>query len=148
MIMSGIYVHILIAVRKQQKVWAHLSRNGSTRWKAVKTSSKSSVEQHQQRQLKGNVRAVKTTLLILGSCVIGWFPAVMIFAVMCDEGCVIEGRRMMVIRMCYAREMLVVMWLKQFFLIMKTMVNPIIYTIRMSEIQVVVLVLFVALNEI
>lgn len=143
MIMSGIYIHILIAVKKQQKVWAHLSRNGSTRWKAVKTSSKSSVEQHQQRQMKGNVRAVKTTLLILGSCVIGWFPAIMTFTIMCQEGCLIDGERMEILRRCYWRQMMVVMWLKQFFLIMKTMVNPIIYTIRMSEIQVVVLVLFV-----
>lgn len=140
MIMCGIYFHILIAVRKQQKVWAHLSRNGSTRWKAVKTSKNSNIEQHQQRQMKGNVRAIKTTLLILGSCVIGWFPAVMLFLIVCEQGCVIDGEQLLYIRTCYGRQMYVLMWMKQFFLIMKTMVNPIIYTVRMSEIQVVVLI--------
>lgn len=92
--------------------------------------------------MKGNVRAVKTTLFILGSCVIGWFPAIMMFMIMCDEGCLIGRESIMYIQKCYGRQMLVVMWLKQFFLIMKTMVNPIIYTTRMTEIQVVVLILF------
>lgn len=144
MIMCGIYMHILNAVKRQQQVWAHLSRNGSTRWKAVKTSSsKNNVEEHKQRQMKGNVRALKTTLFILGSCVVGWFPAIIMFTFVCNEGCLIDGKQLNYILKCYWREMLVVMWLKQFFLIMKTMVNPIIYTVRMSEIQVVVLVLFV-----
>lgn len=85
---------------------------------------------------------VKTTLLILGSCVIGWFPAIMLFTIMCNEGCLIQGRQVQVLSLCYKREMMIAMWLKQFFLIMKTMVNPIIYTVRMTEIQVVVLLCY------
>lgn len=135
MVMCFFYVHILVRVRKQQRVWSQLSRNGSTRWKAVKTSSKSDEKQtQQQRQVEGNIRAIKTTLLILGSCVLGWMPAVLAYVIMCYDGCLISGEYLDGIRnsvLLYA-----FMWMKTFFLILKTLINPIIYTIRMTEIQV------------
>lgn len=136
-IMSFFYVHILIRVRKQQRVWSQFSRNGSTRWKAVKTSSRNNVNQaQQQRQVEGNIRAIKTTLLILGSCVLGWMPAVLAYSIMCQDGCPISGKRLEEIWENHKVLLHIFMWLKTFFLILKSLINPIIYTIRMTEIQV------------
>lgn len=138
-IMSFFYVHILIRVRKQQKVWSQFSRNGSMRWKAVKTSSRNNVNQaQQQRQVEGNIRAIKTTLLILGSCVLGWMPAVLAYSIMCSEGCPISGKYLKEVSEKHPVLLHIMMWLKTFFLILKTLINPIIYTIRMTEIQVVI----------
>lgn len=136
-IMSVLYLHILVMVRKQQKVWSNLSRSGSTRWKAIKASSRDNVtKSQQQRQVEGNIKAIKTTLFILGSCVIGWMPATVVFSLMCDDGCPITGIDLWTLRNCYHREMFFVMLVKTIFLIAKSLVNPVIYTNRMLPIKV------------
>lgn len=136
-IMSVLYLHILLMVREQQKVWSNLSRSGSTRWKAIKASSRDNVtKSQQQRQVEGNIKAIKTTLYILGSCVVGWMPALIAFSLMCFDGCPISGNQLTMIQKCYEREMFFLMLVKTIFLIAKSLVNPVIYTNRMLPIKV------------
>lgn len=137
LIMSALYFHILLMVREQQKVWSNLSRSGSTRWKAIKASSRDNVtKSQQQRQVEGNIKAIKTTLFILGSCVTGWMPAIVVFSLMCADGCPISEEKLDYVHKCYQREMFFVMLVKTIFLIAKSLVNPIIYTNRMLPIKV------------
>ncbi|XP_017776205.1 PREDICTED: trace amine-associated receptor 2-like [Nicrophorus vespilloides] len=119
------YTHILFMVRKQQKLWAQLSRSGSKKSKGTCKS------QQQRRTMEGNVKAICTTLLILGSCLVGWMPATLTFLLICDEGCV------------YLRDdisisptfQFMIPWMCNTLLILKTLANPIIYSSRMIEIK-------------
>lgn len=121
-IMAFCYTHILIIVRNQQKKWAQLSRSGSTRTRGVRNSCQ------QKKTLDGNVKAIYTTLLILGSCIIGWLPACLAFVLICDNGCVFTLRNINTI--------FFMSWFINNLIILKTLVNPIIYSARMIEIQV------------
>ncbi|KAJ3662788.1 hypothetical protein Zmor_007117 [Zophobas morio] len=135
--MAACYAHILIIVRKQQNVWKNLSRSGSTKWsgRGIKHCP-SSKTNREQKQLEGNIRAIYTTLLILGSCVIGWMPALLIFVLMCKEDCYIHGSELESLIENYLVEVMSLRMLENMLVILKMLVNPIIYSIRMKEIQV------------
>ncbi|RLU18879.1 hypothetical protein DMN91_009237, partial [Ooceraea biroi] len=81
------------------------------------------------RQMAQNVKAVQTTLYILGSFVIGWMPGVMIYVLVCDD-CVFQ------FNLVSARAMFFIYTVINGLIILKTLVNPIIYAARMHEIQV------------
>lgn len=128
------YTHILLLVRKQQKVWAQLSRSGSTRYRGVR-SARHGVNS-QQRQMEGNVKAIHTTLLILGSCMIGWLPAVITYLIICPKGCLYSGEEFERIRLANIEMFFYISWLTNVLIILKTLANPVIYSCRMMEIKV------------
>ncbi|XP_043241263.1 adrenocorticotropic hormone receptor-like [Amphibalanus amphitrite] len=101
------YTHIFIIVRQHQ--------TGALR-------------NHNTSQLRKNVKAVVTTLLILGTYVFGWMPAVLTFALFCVDcaaGPAPLGRR----------AHLALNILVNTLIILKCLVNPIIYALRMPEIR-------------
>ncbi|EZA57457.1 hypothetical protein X777_02465 [Ooceraea biroi] len=64
-----------------------------------------------------------------GSFVIGWMPGVMIYVLVCDD-CVFQ------FNLVSARAMFFIYTVINGLIILKTLVNPIIYAARMHEIQV------------
>lgn len=130
-LMGFCYIHILITVKQQQKIWTQLSRYGSTRNRSLRTNCQ------QRRTLEGNVKAVYTTLLILGSCVIGWLPAVLLNVLICKEGCYFTPEE--IEKSIPQKYTFFIIWISNLFVILKTLMNPIIYSTRMIEIKVGVL---------
>lgn len=118
------YTHILIIVRNQQKRWDKLSRCGSMRTRGVKNNNQ------QKNTLEGNIKAIYTTLLILGSCVVGWLPACLIFLLVCESGCLYQHLNVS------ENMAFFIPWFINVLIILKTLINPIIYSSRMIEIQV------------
>lgn len=137
LLMAVCYVHILVIVRKQQNIWKHLSRVGSTKWSGRSVKGCSSKANKEQKQLEGNIRAIYTTLLILGSCVIGWMPALLMFVLMCQTDCYIHGKELENLNRDYLIEVMSMRWLENMLIVLKMLANPIIYSIRMKEIQVI-----------
>lgn len=133
-LMVFFYTHILFLVRKQQRVWAQLSRSGSTRYRGVR-SGRHGINS-QQRQMEGNVKAIHTTLLILGSCVVGWLPAVTTYLIICPTGCLYSGAEFERLRQANIELFFYISWLTNLLIILKTLANPIIYSCRMNEIKV------------
>ena len=101
------YTHIFIIVRQHQ--------TGALR-------------NHSTTQLNKNVKAVVTTLLILGTYVLGWMPAVLNFILFCED-CA-AGHMPLGHRAHLALNILV-----NTLVILKCLVNPIIYALRMPEIR-------------
>ncbi|CAG9770429.1 unnamed protein product [Ceutorhynchus assimilis] len=130
-IMVVCYTHILFVVKKQQNRWNNLSRIGSTRIKG-KPSQKLSRE---RKQLEGNVRAIYTTLLILGSCFLGWAPALLMYTLTCISGCYIAGKDLEDLNCNHLYLVLVLRLTDNILTISKMLANPIIYSIRMREIK-------------
>lgn len=132
------YTHILITVRNQQKKWNNLSRLGSSRNKGRNVNGRSSSQKanREQIRLQGNIKAIKTTLLILGSCFIGWMPALLFFILMCRNDCPINGETLNTLNQDYKYEVMTLRLIDNMLVIMKMLANPIIYTIRMKEIKV------------
>ncbi|KAF7281852.1 hypothetical protein GWI33_004181 [Rhynchophorus ferrugineus] len=131
LIMVVCYTHILVVVKQQQSRWNNLSRIGSTRIKG-KPSQKISRE---RKQLEGNVRAIYTTLLILGSCFIGWAPALLFYTLACTAGCYIEGEELVAVNCNHKTLIMIVRLLDNILVILKMLANPVIYSIRMKEIR-------------
>ncbi|KAG5887521.1 hypothetical protein JTB14_022133 [Gonioctena quinquepunctata] len=130
------YTHILIAVRNQQNRWKNLSRSGSSRSKGrtIKpTGSQRAMREH--ARLQGNIKAINTTLLILGSCFIGWMPALMFYILSCGD-CPISGEALHTLNRDYKFEVMMLRLIENILIIMKMFANPIIYTIRIKEIKV------------
>lgn len=136
-LMAFCYTHILFIVRRQQKTWKNLSRIGSTKWRGrtVNNCSTSKVLR-EQRQLEGNLRAIFTTLLIMGSCFVGWMPALFLYSLMCRKGCYWSGDQLDNLNENYANVVMTFRLLDNLLVILKMMVNVIIYSIRMKEIKV------------
>lgn len=132
------YTHILITVRNQQKKWKNLSRLGSTRNKGRNVNGRSNSQKTNKEQvrLQGNIKAINTTLLILGSCFIGWMPALLFFILMCKNDCPIKGETLDTLNHDHKYVVMSLRLLDNMLVIMKMLANPIIYTIRMKEIKV------------
>lgn len=129
------YTHILVAVKNQQNKWKNLSRMGSTRNKGRQLNSSSDRVSREQARLQGNIKAIHTTLLILGSCFIGWMPALLFFILSCVD-CPINGKALKTLNQDYKYEVTIVRLIENMLIIMKMFANPIIYTIRIKEIKV------------
>ncbi|XP_022916160.1 melanocortin receptor 5-like [Onthophagus taurus] len=124
--MVFLYVHILIIVIQHQIEWKKLSRSGSKRSRHITSNSS-----QQKRAMQGTIKAVCTTLLILGSCLIGWVPSLLKFILFCKNGCVYDR-----IPDNIGIELnLFLSHLAFFLFVLKTLANPIIYSRRMIEIQ-------------
>jgi hypothetical protein len=78
-----------------------------------------------------NVKAIYTTLFILGSYIIGWMPAVLSYLLFCED-CLFHFTTldMFVMFFIYTAVNLLV--------IFKTLLNPIIYAARMHEIKMAI----------
>lgn len=136
-LMAICYIHILIIVKKQQNTWKTLSRAGSTKWSGRTAKNWSNTKtSKEQKQLEGNIRAIYTTLLILGSCIIGWLPAILMFNLMCQKDCYFHGAELQDLIQNYLIEFLSIRFLENMLIVLKMLANPIIYSIRMKEIQV------------
>ncbi|XP_076352092.1 melanocyte-stimulating hormone receptor-like [Tachypleus tridentatus] len=106
-IMTVIYSHILFVIRQHQQ-----------RLLQVPSS----------RQFHRNVKAVVTTLLILGTYLLCWMPAVLFFAVSCLD-CVAPYTQIP------DTVLLPVGIVINSLIILKSLVNPVIYAARMTEVQ-------------
>ncbi|CAL8107367.1 unnamed protein product [Orchesella dallaii] len=107
-LMSFIYIHIFIIVRNHH---THRQRYQNT------------------QQLKRNVKAVLTTMLVLGTYVIGWMPATLYSLIACSD-CVYKPESLPnAVRYSMG-------FIGNFLVILKTLVDPVIYAARMSDIQV------------
>ncbi|CAH0547322.1 unnamed protein product [Brassicogethes aeneus] len=134
--MAFFYTHILIIVRKQQKVWKHLSRIGSTKWKGRSVNGcPSNRVIREQKQLEGNLRAICTTLLIMGSCFIGWMPALLLYSLMCEKGCFWQGDSLCELNRKHIKGIMTIRFIENLLIIMKMLANAVIYSIRMKEIK-------------
>ena len=101
------YSHIFIIVRQHQK---------------------GSLRNHNSSQLKSSVKAVVTTLLILGTYILCWMPAVITFIVICFD-CTMHPHHLdwrVHLDLAITTNTLVVL---------KCLVDPVIYAARMPEIK-------------
>lgn len=122
--MICIYVHIFCIVKRHQATRLRFRRAGSS----VRARASEALRSN-SRQMARNVKAIHTTLYILGSFVIGWMPAVMMFILVCND-CVLQlnGVSDSVKFFYYC--------IINCLIILKTLVNPIIYAARMHEIKI------------
>ncbi|XP_066250172.1 adenosine receptor A1-like [Euwallacea similis] len=130
-VMMVCYSHIVFVVKKQQTRWDNLSRVGSIRIKG-KVAHKMSRE---RKQLEGNVKAIYTTLLILGSCFLGWTPAILIYTLNCKYGCFNSGEDLANLNCNHLYFVIGLRLVENILIISKMLANPIIYSIRMREIK-------------
>lgn len=121
-LMLFIYTHIFFIVRRHQE--------GRLRISGV-THRCNNYSTQQNQQMARNVKAIYTTLLILGSYVVGLMPAVLIFVLVCED-CAFPLPSTTRDR----RNMFFLYTFVNFLVILKTGVNPIIYAARMQEIKV------------
>ncbi|KAK9882398.1 hypothetical protein WA026_020920 [Henosepilachna vigintioctopunctata] len=129
------YICILVIIRRQRKVWKDLSRTGSTVWKGHNCRYASREKNQEQSKIKGNFRAVYTTLLIVGSCLIGWLPALLLYTLACSQDCFISGTVLKEINEKYHWHTVMIRFFDNEMLFLKMIANPIIYSIRMKEIK-------------
>ncbi|XP_066907589.1 melanocortin receptor 4-like [Halyomorpha halys] len=117
-IMAIIYYHIFRIVRRHQANRDKFRRVGS-----LYTRNQQSLQGLEQQQQLENRRAIITTLLIVGSMVVGWLPASLSFVLVCECGCVFKNITTTVGAVC------------NILLILKTAFNSYIYTARMQDIK-------------
>ncbi|XP_025266717.1 trace amine-associated receptor 2-like [Camponotus floridanus] len=122
-LMVCIYIHIFCIVKKHQATRMRFRTAGfSIRRRTAEAMRNSS--NHMTR----NVKAIHTTLYILGSFLIGWMPAVIIFMLVCID-CMFQ------LNVSKQIEFLIYAVINGL-IILKTLINPIIYAARMHEIKV------------
>ncbi|XP_072380139.1 octopamine receptor beta-2R-like [Diabrotica undecimpunctata] len=136
LLMVTCYTHILITVRNQQNKWKAVSRSGSSksRGRSIQPNNTSQKAIREQARLQGNIKAVYTTLFILGSCFVGWVPALLFYILTCED-CPINGSTLEKLNTEYKYEVMSVRLMENTLIIMKMFANPIIYTIRIKEIK-------------
>ncbi|XP_011877478.1 PREDICTED: trace amine-associated receptor 4-like isoform X1 [Vollenhovia emeryi] len=123
-LMICIYVHIFYIVKRHQATRLRFRRAGSSARARASEALRSN-----SRQMARNVKAIHTTLYILGSFVIGWMPGVTMYMLVCND-CVLQ------LRGVSARVMFFIYAIINGLIILKTLVNPIIYAARMHEIKI------------
>ncbi|XP_067004292.2 glucose-dependent insulinotropic receptor [Anabrus simplex] len=139
LVMLVVYSHIFIIVRRHQSAREELLRDGTIRahqnhrLNSMSRNSHSSgaTEQSRHQQMARNVKAIYTTMFILGSFVIGWMPALVVLLLVCHD-CryrLDSGHKVVMIG---------VHSFTNFLVILKTLLNPIIYAARMHEIKVAI----------
>lgn len=131
------YFSILLIIRKQKRIWNKVSFGGSVVWKG--RNIKRTFDRHTnhvQIRLKGNSKAVYTTLIIMGSCILGWIPALTIYAIACSQDCLISGELLNYVNEKYRRQVIMLRFFDNEMLFLKMIANPIIYSIRMKELRV------------
>lgn len=135
-LMSIIYGYILKVVHSQTEVWIEARSSGSRRYKGPTTAAlmtSPTTHQHnsnqtrtQRREINTNMGALYTTLHIVGSFVLFYLPAVVVWLTVC-KGCVYE--KFTTVEALWGN------WFIQLLLISKPVVNPVIYAARMREVK-------------
>nr|CAD7409056.1 unnamed protein product [Timema cristinae] len=145
-VMLVIYTHIFAIVKRHQATRLRFSQmnhrtsckgdsSGSQQQQQVRskgdvnTLTGADHKGAQQRQFARTVKAVYTTLLILGSFVIGWLPAVITYILICDD-CVFKFTDIDPVLNTLVNAIV------NFLIICKTLFNPIVYAARMQEIKI------------
>ncbi|XP_043286249.1 trace amine-associated receptor 4-like [Venturia canescens] len=128
LLMVCIYFHIFCIVRKHQASRLRFRRAGSSFRR--NDGDKTEREEHSaSQQMARNVKAINTTLFILGSFVIGWMPATFLYIFVCEDCPLkfdwIDDEAKFFINI-----------VSNCLIILKTLINPIIYAARMHEIQI------------
>ncbi|GAV02495.1 hypothetical protein RvY_13054 [Ramazzottius varieornatus] len=114
-LMSVVYLHVFYEIRQHQKKLAHLDMAGSS---------------DEKRRMQSNTKAVVTTLIILLTYLIGWLPAVINYVTVCDD-CSVP----LTISLCVRLPVNIV---TNLLIILKFLVDPIIYTARITEVRMVI----------
>ncbi|XP_015517077.1 lysophosphatidic acid receptor 1-like [Neodiprion lecontei] len=123
LLMVCIYTHIFCIVKRHQASRLKFSRAGSVH------RGPNSLRQNSSQQMARNVKAIHTTLYILGSYVVGWMPGTILYILACDD-CLLN------LDWVTGRAKFLVYNAVNCLIILKTLVNPIIYAARMHEIKV------------
>ena len=114
-LMSLVYLHVFYMLQSHQKKLARLGVAGSS---------------DEKRRMQNNTKAVVTTLIILLTYLIGWLPAVVNYVTVCDD-CVVP----LTISLCVRLPVNIV---TNLLIILKFLVDPIIYTARITEVRMVI----------
>lgn len=116
-IMSVLYIAVIVILRRMKRKFDR--------------TRKFSIHNQQQQQFKRKRKTFVTTLLIWLTFFLGWFPTCLMFVLMC-RNCLYSF---------YNRDSAKVVYmfgiLGNFFILTKTLANPIIYAIRIPEIKTV-----------
>lgn len=105
--MCFMYTHIFIIVKRHQQGLSRYSSDPS---------------------LKKNIKATVTTLLILGTYILGWIPAVIFYITVCSN-CIVDPRTVP------KDNMLAFAILTNCFVLLKSFLDPLIYAARTREIR-------------
>lgn len=128
-LMVCIYTHIFFIVRKHQALRLRFSQIGSS----FRSNENCARVNNSFQQMAKNVKAIHTTLYILGSFVIGWMPATILFVLVCKD-CLLKFNGLS------ANMIFIIYFIANFLIILKTLINPIIYAARMHEIKVIIII--------
>jgi hypothetical protein len=121
-LMFVIYMHIFSIVRRHQVNRLRLSQlsHGSRHHGSAGSTN---------QQMTRSVKAIHTTLFILGSYIVGWMPAVLSYLLFCED-CLFRFNTFNKFIMFF------IYTIVNLLVIFKTLLNPIIYAARMHEIKV------------
>ncbi|XP_069668840.1 melanocortin receptor 5-like [Periplaneta americana] len=133
LLMFIIYMHIFSIVRQHQVNRLRFSQinHGSRHHNSNGNSSSSSSGPHNQ-QMARSVKAIHTTLFILGSFIVGWMPAVLSYLLLCED-CLFHHNNSFNKFVTFFIYTIV-----NLLIISKTLLNPIIYAARMHEIKMAI----------
>ncbi|XP_066581685.1 adenosine receptor A3-like [Prorops nasuta] len=122
-IMACIYVHIFRIVKKHQALRLRFARTNASFYERDTKHLRNTTQ-----QIMKNVKAMQTTFYILGSFVVGWIPATVMYVIVCED---------CILRFNWTTDYikLIVYIIINCLIILKTLVNPIIYAARMQEIK-------------
>ncbi|OWA52231.1 hypothetical protein BV898_16690 [Hypsibius exemplaris] len=115
-LMSVVYVHVFIVLYFHRKRLLSLDVTGSNN--------------DEKRRMQSNTKALVTTLIILLTYLIGWLPAVINYVLVCD-GCIFP----LTISLCIRLPTNIV---TNLLIVLKFLVDPIIYTARIQEVRMVI----------
>jgi len=122
LLMFIIYMHIFSIVRRHQVNRLRFSQiNHGYRHHSSSSSN--------SQQMTRSVKAIHTTLFILGSYIVGWMPAVLSYLLFCED-CLFHFNQFNKLVMFF------IYTIVNLLVIFKTLLNPIIYAARMHEIKV------------
>jgi melanocortin 2 receptor len=128
LLMFVIYMHIFSIVRRHQVNRLRFSQiNHGSRHQSSTSGHTSSASNSQQ--MTRSVKAIHTTLFILGSYIVGWMPAVLSYLLFCED-CLFHFSTFDKLAMFFIYTVV------NLLVIFKTLLNPIIYAARMQEIKV------------
>ncbi|XP_050432467.1 trace amine-associated receptor 4-like [Adelges cooleyi] len=133
--MGIIYYHILIIVKKHQATRLQYKRSVH-----YNRSSKVNCSDQSESQQSKNEKAVYTTLMIVGSVVVGWMPACIQYYLICND-CVIQPN------WASLRVRFYTYFATNCLVILKSAINSYIYAARMKDIQVAMHKMYFYINQ-
>ncbi|XP_022168010.1 uncharacterized protein LOC111032108 [Myzus persicae] len=133
--MGIVYYHIFILVKKHQASRLLYKQSGS-----VHFNKPNQVRRQTESQQSKNEKALYTTLIIVGSVVVGWMPACLQYYLICTD-CIIQPNWASFTVKFYTY------FATNCLVILKSAVNSYIYAARMQEIQVAIRKMYSTLKQ-